>query len=196
MKRLSVRAIFLALVISCIAIGMAYGDDVTVIFPSDSSFSCNISACDFLGNLSHQSEWLYSTGDFVTEIFFTGQPGVIGLKYDFFVLDYLTGNPGVSYKNDIYINDTIVGSIFIPDCNYCGSTLEFKGEFDFPYVEGDGTYALSIVFAETVPPGDASVAYLAGGSATLVATPEPGSLVLLGSGALGLMGMMRRKWIG
>jgi hypothetical protein len=76
MKKLSVRVMLLFLILSCFVVGSAYGDTI-VTFPSDNSFTCNVNACDFIGNLNHQSEPLFTSGDFVTEIFFTGQLSVV-----------------------------------------------------------------------------------------------------------------------
>ena len=192
MNKLSVRAMFLMLTVLFFAVGLAYGDTV-VTFPSDTSFTCNVNACDFMGNLNHQSEPLFTSGDFVTEIFFTGQESVAGLSYDFFLQNNLGNNSGHSYLNDVYVNDVLVGNFLVPDCGYCGSTQEYKGTFNFSPLEGDGTYALSIVLGENVPSGDGNEIFLAPGSVTL--TPEPGSLVLLGSGALGVAGMLRRRFL-
>ncbi len=197
MTRLNVRAVLLLVAISCFAVGLAHAD-VTVTFPSDNSFSCNIGACDFMGNLGHQSEPLFTQGDFVTEIFFTGQPTVNGLAYDFFLIDNLGGNSGAQYENDVYINNTLVGSFLVADCGYCGTEMEFSGVFSFGAIEGDGTYALSIVLGQTVPPGDGNETFISPGSATLQSggggtTPEPGTLALLGSGVVGLAGWIRRK---
>lgn len=192
MKKLSVRVLLLFLTLSCLAMGVAYGDTI-VTFPSDNSFSCNANACDFMGNLNHQSEPLYTAGDFVTEIFFTGQQAVQSLSYDFFLLNGLGGNPGNSYENDVYVNDVLVGSFLVPDCSFCNSQQEYKGLFNFSPLEGDGTYALSIILGVNVPNNGGNEIYLAPGSVTLGDVPEPGSVVLLGAGVLGLAGMLRRR---
>jgi len=194
MKKLSVRVIFLMLTVSLFAVGLAYGDTI-VTFPSDTSFTCNVNACDFMGNLNHASESLFTSGDFVTEIFFTGQQSIASVSYDFFLINNLGNNPGYSYQNDLFVNDVLIGSFLVPDCGYCGSTQEYKGTFNFSPLEGDGTYALSIVLGENVPGGDGNETFLAPGSVALSDVPEPGSLVLLGSGALGVAGMLRRRWL-
>ncbi len=196
MRSLNVRAVLLLVAISCFAVGLAYAD-VPVTFPSDNSFYCTAAGgCGFVGDDGHQTGFFFTAGDFVTEIFFTGQTSISGLSYDFFYLDDLGGNPGAQYENDVYVNSTLVGSFLVPDCGYCGSEMEASGDFTFSSLEGDGTYALSIVLAETVPSGDGSYAFLAPGTAVLQSggtTPEPGTLVLLGSGVLGLAGWIRRR---
>jgi len=196
MRTVCVRAVLLVLAISCLAVNLAHADAV-VTFPSDGSFYCNINGCDFFGNNGHQSAPFFTAGDFFTEIFFTGQPSIHGFSYDFFVIDNLGGNPGAQYENDVYINSVLVGSFSVGDCNYCGTEMELKGSFNFAPIEGDGTYALSVDLADTVPSGDGNETFVAPGSATLIdsggTTPEPSSIFLLGSGAFGLIGWMRRK---
>jgi len=194
MKKLSVRAIFLTVVLSFFAVGLAYGDSI-VTFPSDTSFSCNTNTCDFMGNLGGQSEPLFTSGDFVSEIFFTGQTSIQSLAYDFSLINNLGGNPGNSYENDVYINNSLVGSFLVSDCGYCGSTQEYTGSFNFAPLEGDGTYALSIVLGQNVPLGGGNETFLSGGSATLGDVPEPSSLVLLASGVVGVAGAVRRKLV-
>ena len=192
MKNFSVRVMLLFLTLSCFVVGVAYGDTM-VTFPSDNSFSCNANACDFMGNLNSQSEPLYTAGDFVTEIFFTGQQAINSFSYDFSLLNGFGGNPGASYENDLYVNNVLVGNFLVPDCGYCNEQQEYKGQFNFSPLEGDGTYALSIVLGVNVPGDGGNEIFLAPGSATLGDVPEPGSLVLLGSGALGLAGVVRRR---
>ena len=195
--RSSVRVVLLLAAVCCVAVGVARAD-VNETFPSDNSFYCNVNGCDFMGNNNHQTAPFFTAGDFVTEIFFTGQPSIVGLNYDFFLSDNLGGNAGASYRNDIYINGTVVGSFLVPDCNFCGTQMEFSGVLNFAAIQGDGTYAISIDLAETVPAGDGKEIFVAPGSVTLKdtvtgSTPEPGSFLLMGSGVLALAGWARRR---
>lgn len=191
-----IRALLLLLVTSSFTAGLAHAD-VVATFPSNDSFSCNIGFCVFLGDNGGQSPGLFTAGDFVSEVFFTGQSSITGLSYDFFLIDTLGLNPGAEYQTGIYINDVLVGSFFVPDCNSCGSQLEFRGNLNFDAIEGDGTYAISLVLGDTVPSGDGSFVFLAPGSITLQdgggTTPEPGTFALLGSGILGVGGWIRKR---
>ncbi len=56
-----------------------------------------------------------------------------------------------------------------------------------------GGYQVELVLQNTVPFGGGSVAWLDGGITGLSYTPEPGSMVLFGSGVIGLAGLLRRK---
>jgi hypothetical protein len=171
--------------------------DVTTTFPSDDSFSCNIGFCTLLGDNGGRSPGLFTAGDFVSETFNTGQTSITGLSYDFFLIDTLGLNPGAEYQTGIYVNDVLVGAFSVPDCNSCGSQMEFSGILNFAAIEGDGTYDISIVLLDTVPTGDGSFAFLAPGTITLkdgnVTTPEPGTFVLFASGILGMAGWIRRR---
>lgn len=190
----TLRAIFLIVAFFCLAVSLASADDV-VTFPSSNSFSCNTFNCTFLGDNGNQSEPLFTSGDFVTEIFFNGpQSYVKDLTYDLFLINNLGGNPGGTYRDFFYVNSTLVGSFLVGDCGYCGNTQEFKGEFNFNSIEGDGTYALSIVLADTVPGGDGNEIFLAPGTVDLI--PEPSTTAVLGSGLFLLGGLMRRKLLG
>jgi hypothetical protein len=190
------RAVLLLAAMACIAVGVANAD-VAVTFPSNNSFDCNINGCDFMGNNGGQTAPFFTSGDFVTEIFATGQTTISGLSYDFFLIDDFGGNAGAQYQNNIYINNTLVGSFLVPDCNFCQTHMEFSGSLNFGTLEGDGTYALSIVLGQSAPAGDGNEIFVAPGSATLISnagtTPEPGTLVLMGSGVLGLAGWARRR---
>lgn len=192
----SFRTVLLLLAVGCLAVGVAHAD-VAVTFPSNTSFDCNVNGCDFMGNNGGRTAPFFTSGDFVTEIFFTGQPTISGLSYDFFLIDDFGGNAGAQYQNNIYINNTLVGSFLVPDCNFCQTQMEFSGSLNFSTLEGDGTYALSIVLGQSAPAGDGNEIFLAPGSATFISnaatTPEPGTLVLMGSGALGLFGWIRRR---
>jgi hypothetical protein len=137
---------------------------------------------------------LFTSGDFVTEIFFTGQPYVEKtFLVNIPILDNFGGNPGALYKNDFYVNSTLVGSFFVPDCNYCNKVFYLQDAFSFPLIQGDGTYALSFVLADTAPPGDGFEEYGGVEGFVYLVVPEPSTTAVLGSGLLVLVGLMRRK---
>ena len=73
------------------------------------------------------------------------------------------------------------------------------GTVYFAPIVGDGTYSLSVVLHQTAAGGAGSEWFSTtttnGGASTALfsSTPEPGSMVLLGSGVLGLAGVLRRR---
>ena len=199
MRRLVLAgAVTLALVL--LTMGTAFAD-VTVNFPSDTSFYCSATTgCGFMGANGGISTPMWTTGDFITETFFTGQASVNDLTANWGVVDDYGGNPGANYENDVYINGVFVGAFLLPDCNYCSTLYTVTGTADFAAIVGNGTYNLSIVLAQTALGGDGSEWFSelnSNGQQSTAdfssSTPEPSSILLLGSGLLGLAGVVRRK---
>ena len=189
MKSPSLRLILLLIGLCSVLTGIATAESYT--FPSSNSFSCNTGGCTYLGDNGNQSEFMYSFGDFVTEIVFNGPDTIHKMQYDLFLIDNFGGNPGAKYVNDIFINGILVGTFLVPDCNFCGTTLELKDSFAFTPIVGNGTYALTIVLGETVPLGGGNEAFLAPGTVTLI--PEPSTLSILGATGLVFGGLLRLK---
>lgn len=198
LKRLPLAVLVVA--VTLMAVGSAYAD-VTVNFPSDTTFYCSATnGCDFMGNNGGLSAAMWTTGDFVTETFFTGQASVNDLTANWGVVDDYGGIPGATYENDVYINGVFVGAFLLADCNYCGTLVTVTGTANFAPIVGAGTYNLSIVLAQTAPGGAGSEWFSEltsnGGASTAdfsSPTPEPSSFLLLGSGLLGFAGVLRRK---
>jgi hypothetical protein len=190
----------LALVLAvCLASAIfANASDVPEPFPTAGDNYC--SATNGCGTLpaGGMTGFMWTTGDYVqSPIFNTGQSSISSLSYDFMVYDILGGggnNETVGY----FVNGTEIGTITVPDCGYCGQNMEFSGTFSFGSVgEQGGGFQLEMILQNTIPSGGGSIAFDDGGSATLSGgagtTPEPGSIVLFGSGVIGLGGMLRRK---
>ena len=129
MKRLLIVGLALAFVLVGSA-SIAVATDVNELFPAAGDAYC--SATNGCGSLpaGGQTAYMWTAGDYVqSPIFNTGQSSVTSLSYDFMVQDILGGgnNETVGY----FINGTEIGSILVPDCNYCGTNMEFSGSFNF-----------------------------------------------------------------
>lgn len=192
-------AVSLALVLAvCLGSAMiASASDVVEPFPTAGDNYC--SATNGCGTLppGGMTAYMWTTGDYViSPVFSTGQSSINSLSYNFMVNDVLGGgnNETVGY----FVNGTEIGSITVLDCGYCGSNFDFSGTFSFGSIAAQGGgFQLEMVLQNTIPPGGGSIAFDDGGMATLsggaATTPEPGSIVLFGSGLLGLAGILRRK---
>ncbi len=197
MKKLFFANLALVLAVCCASAVIASASDVTEPFPAAGDDFC--SATNGCGTLpaGGMTFYMWTTGDFVkSPVFSTGQGSISSLSYDFMVNDVLGGgnNETVAY----FVNGTEIGSITVPDCGFCGQNMEFSGTFSFGSIAAQGGgFQLEMILQNTIPGGGGSIAFDDGGSATLSGgagtTPEPGSIVLFGSGLLGLAGILRRK---
>ena len=95
-------------------------------------------------------------------------------------------------------NSMAVAQAILPDDNYNGDILRVTGTVNFAGVAPvAGGYQVALVLQNTVPFGGGSVAWLDGGitglSYNVSTVPEPSSMLLFGSGAIGLASLLRRK---
>jgi PEP-CTERM motif len=171
----------------------------TVPFPTAGDAYC--SATNGCGNIpvGGGTAFQWTTGDFViSSIFvFSGSTAVTGLSANWGVQDFLGGGNTETWA--VFVNNIAVATLTLPDDAYNGDILTVTGSVTFGGIGPvGGGYQVSLVEQNTVPFGGGSVSWLDGGSTDLTynvnsTTPEPGSLTLLGSGVLGLAGLLRRK---
>lgn len=201
MRRTSFRCAFAVLALCLLASGAAFASSGFLVpFPSDTTFFCSQTnpPCDFMGNNGGLTKPMWTAGDFITETFFSSVPWVNNLEANWGVVDFYGGNPGLYYRNDVYINGVWVGYFWLPDCNYCSTLYTVTGAAYFAPIYGNGSYNLSIVLAQTAAGGAGSewfsVLTSSGASTAFFSTtPEPSSILLLGSGLIGIAGVVRRK---
>jgi hypothetical protein len=107
------------------------------------------------------------------------------------------------------VDDLAVTGLVAPGGNYGNDNLLFyntgdaSGSLDsngVQFIIGNSEYAYLFLDTDLMPAGDRELVFLSGEDAPITITPaglsavpEPGSLALLGTGALGLFGMLRRK---
>lgn len=204
MKCILTRAMVVAVALFVLALGTAYADaGFTVPFPSNNTFYCSRTnpPCNFMGNNGGLTAPMWTAGDFITETFFFSDAYVNDLTANWGVVDFYGGNPGAVYENDVYINGVFVAYFLLGDCNYCSTLIDVTGTVTFAPIYGNGIYNLTVVLAQTAPAGFGSewfsVLNAEGGPSTAIflPSPEPSTVVLLGSGFLGLVGVARRKFM-
>jgi hypothetical protein len=159
------------------------------------------SYCSFTGGCGTipaggQTAFQWTAGDFViSSIFVLPTNSVTDLTADWSYQDFLGGGNTETWF--VSVNGVAVATATLPDDSYNGDILTVTGTVNFAGIAPvAGGYQVELILQNTVPLGGGSVAWLDGGTTGLSFTtpvPEPGSMLLFGTGAIGLAGLVRRK---
>jgi hypothetical protein len=184
MKKLLMRSAIVVFALCFISVGAVQASELTFGFPSIGSFYFSATGGSGFVTNNGPLPYMWTAGDFVTQTFFGGPAVADSIAFTIVVADALNG---YDQTVDFYINGILEANIFIGDNH--GVNQVFVVPVAFPFsapINGGGTYNYSYVLENTIPAG--------GGSIAFYATPEPSSIALLGSGVLGLAGVLRRKF--
>jgi hypothetical protein len=215
MKNLSLRNVALVAALCFLTVGMASANSTTfsklsntgpvttlgtqvtnVPFPAAGDFYVSDNGN---GNIAvgGQTGYMWTAGDYViSPIFVLRTTDVTDLTANWIFQDYL-GN-GNNEMFSVLVNGMQVATATIFDCNYCGTYSTVTGTVNFASIGPLlGGYQVELLLQNTVPSGGGAVAWADGGitglSYNTSTVPEPGSMILFGSGVVGLAGLLRRK---
>jgi hypothetical protein len=212
MKKPSLRSVAFLAVLCCLVVGMASASNISslskfsispatpatvvnVPFPTAGDAYC--SATNGCGTIpaGGQTAFQWTAGDFViSSIFVLPTSSVTDLTANWNFQDFLGGGNTETWF--VFVNGVAVAQATLPDDAYNGDILNVSGTVNFAGIAPvAGGYQVELVLQNTVPFGGGSVAWLDGGITGLSYTsvPEPSSMMLLGSGVIGLAGLLRRK---
>ena len=189
MKHLFIPGILLGALASSLGGDIASATEVTVPFPTAGDAYCSAtSGCGTIPS-GGQTGFQWTTGDYVQSAIFTvPTSSVTDLTADWSYQDFLIG--GNTETWNINVNGITVGQAVLPNDFGMGDILTFTGAFDFSDITPvAGGYQVELILQNTIPAGGGSVAWQDGGATGLSFVPEPSSLLLLASAALGFLGV-------
>ncbi|HVP55077.1 MAG TPA: PEP-CTERM sorting domain-containing protein [Candidatus Eisenbacteria bacterium] len=218
MRKPSVRSVAILVTLCCLAVGVASASSVTnltkltispitpattvtLTFPFPTAGDAYCSATNGCGTIPSggQTDFQWTAGDFVLSSIFVvpNSTGATGLTANWSFQDFLGGGNTETWF--VLVNGVAVAQAILPDDAYNGDIGTVTGSVTFGSIGPvAGGYQIELVLQNTVPFGGGSAAWLDGGTTGLtvdiVSTiPEPSSMLLVGTGVIGLAGLMRRK---
>jgi hypothetical protein len=211
MKNVTLRSIAMVALLCVIAVGLASASPIStnligmsapgpkavtttfISFPAAGDAYCGSNNCGTL-TAGGETDYMWTAGNFVQSASFSLANGpIIGLSANWTYENFIgNGNSELWY---VFINNTPVAWFIAPDDNYNGDIFTVSGSVSFaPYtVPLASSYNVSLVLQNSLGLGNGSIGWFDGGVTGITTVPEPGSLMLLGSGVVGLAGLLRRK---
>jgi hypothetical protein len=207
MKNQSLRCAVLVTALCLLVVGMASASSLpklstssslaapivsNVPFPTAGDAYCGSNICGTIP-AGGQTDFMWTAGNYViSSIFHIPAASVTDLVANWQFQNFMgNGNSETWYA---YVNGVAVAQVNAPDDGYSGNIWTASGTVTFAGIAPvAGGYQVELVLQNTVPFGGGSVAWLDGGTTGLSYTPEPGTMMLFGSGVIGIAGLLRRK---
>ena len=181
------------MVVAALGFSTANASSVTPFF--DAGYECQNLA--FQSSCTSEPAYIWDTGDFFGENFTsTGLASVFQLSLNTLIDNALSLGQTESF--DVSINTIVVGSVSVPGLGVPspGTPQTLTQVFNFAPISGPDYDVLFTVTSPTIGAGLGSIGFNHDGessSVTLTEAPEPGTMLLLGVGLLGLVVRRMRK---
>jgi PEP-CTERM motif len=218
MKSLTMRNVALVVALCFLVVGMASATAISslkplpsntnqphsngvaftnVPFPTAGDAYCSVTnGCGTIPS-GGQTAFQFDATDFViSSTFVLPTTSVTDITANWNFQDFLgNGNTETWF---VFVNGIAVAQTTLPDDGSKGDILNVGSSVTFAGIAPvAGGYQVELVLQNTVPFGGGSVAWLDGGITSLSyntsTVPEPGSMIMFGSGVVGLAGLLRRK---